>query len=386
MNWIYLDNNSTTQLDRRVLEVMLPCLEAQYANPSSVHHFGQQARHAVENAREQVASLLGTRPRQIVFTGGGSEANTLAIMGTLAWRPEKKHIVTSSVEHDSIVALIDHLEQEGYRVTRVGVDASGALDLDAFEAALDDDTAIASVMHANNETGVLFPLEEIATIAERKGVPLHTDATQTVGKLPVNLDELPVTFLTFASHKLHGPKGVGGLVMRRRAKLRKRVFGGHQEQNLRAGTENVAGIVGTGEALRLAVEHLDEENTRVRDLRDRLESEILRVVPDAEAIGRGSPRLPNTTNIGFRALEAEALLMLMSNEGLCASSGSACSSGSLEPSHVLAAMNIDEAIAHGAIRFSLSRFTTSGEIDRALDIVPRVVSRLSQSPPRAARL
>lgn len=382
MNWIYLDNNATTQLDPRVVDAMTPYLRDQYANPSSVHHFGQQARHAVDTARQRVGDVLGARSRDIVFTGGGSEANHLAILGTLAARPDKRHVVTSAVEHSSIKALADHLENHGYRVTRIGVDQHGRLDLDAFERALDDDTAIASIMHANNETGAIFPLEKIADIARGKGVPLHTDATQTVGKLPLNLRELPIALLTFAPHKFHGPKGVGCLYVNRRARLRPMLLGGHQERDLRAGTENVAGIVGTAEALCLAAEHYEEEATRVCNLRDRLEQEIVRTIPLAEVIGDQAPRLPNTSNIGFATLEAEAILMLMSNEGLCASSGSACSSGSLDPSHVLAAMGIDDRIAHGAIRFSLSRFTSDEQIDRALEIIPRVIQKLSATRPR----
>jgi cysteine desulfurase len=379
MSWIYLDNNATTRPDPRVIDAMLPFMREQYANPSSVHHFGQQARHAVETARQQVAEVLKAQPRDIVFTGGGSEANNLAIVGMLAARPDQRHVVTSAVEHDSVMTLMSHLEKQGYRVTRIAVDLNGQLDLDAFARALDEDTAIASIMHANNETGVIFPLETIAEIARSKNVPLHTDATQTVGKIPMNLKELPVALLTFAAHKFHGPKGVGSLYVSRRSRIRPMILGGHQERDLRAGTENVAGIVGTAEALRLAAEHYDDEATRVRDLRDRLEREVVRTVPIADVIGKDSPRLPNTTNIGFAALEAEALLMLMSNEGLCASSGSACSSGSLEPSHVLAAMGIDEQTAHGAVRFSLSRFTTREEIDRAVEIIPRVVGKLYDS-------
>lgn len=378
---VYLDNNATTMLDPKVLEAMLPYLREQYANPSSIHYFGQQARHAVETAREQVAAALGARPRQIVFTGGGTEANHLAIRGALAARPEKRHFVTTRVEHDSVLRLAERLADEGYRVTYLGVDRRGQVDLAEFEASLTDDTALASIMQANNETGVIFPIERLAEIAAARGVPLHTDATQTVGKLAIDVNRLPVSLLTLAAHKLHGPKGVGVLYLRRGMKVRSQLVGGHQERDLRAGTENVAGIVGAGEALRLAVEHLDEENTRVRDLRDRLESGLLTAIPATHPIGDREHRLPNTANVAFEALEAEAILMLLSNEGICASSGAACSSGSLEPSHVLQAMGVPERIAHGAIRLSLSRFNTDADIERALSVMPRVIERLRALEP-----
>jgi cysteine desulfurase len=373
---IYLDNNATTALDPQVLEAMLPCLREQYANPSSVHYFGQQARHAVETARETVAAAIGAGPRQIVFTGGGSEANALAIRGLLATRPRKRHFVTTAVEHDSVLRLAEQLAAEGYRVTYLGVDRLGQLDPAEFEAALTDETALASVMHANNETGVIFPIERLGEIAAAKGVPLHVDAIQTVGKLAIDVAKLPVQLLTMAAHKFHGPKGMGALYVGRKVRLRPQLVGGHQERDLRAGTENVAGIIGLAEALRLALAHLGEENTRVQALRDRLEAGILQRCSGAHVNGDPATRLPNTSNISFESLEAEAILMLLSNEGLCASSGSACSSGSLEPSHVLQAMGVPPQIAHGAIRFSLSRFTTDADIDAALRIVPAAIARL----------
>lgn len=383
MGLIYFDNNATTQLDPRVLDAMLPYLREQYANPSSLHHFGQQSRHAVETAREQVAAAIGAAPRQIVFTGGGTEANTLAIRGTLATRPGKRHVVTTAVEHDSVLRLGRQLEKEGYRVTFLPVDSLGRLDPAVFEAALDDDTALATIMHANNETGVLFPIEQLGQIAAARGVPLHVDATQTVGKLPIDVSRLPVNLLTMAAHKFHGPKGVGALYIARRTRVQPLLVGGHQEKDLRAGTENVPGIVGMGEAIRLAIEHLDEENTRVRQLRDELEAGILARVPTSSVNGDRDNRLPNTTSISFAALEAEAILMLLSNEGICASSGSACSSGSLEPSHVLQAMGLDPVVAHGAIRFSLSRFNTADEVHRALEIIPGIIARLMELAPAA---
>jgi len=385
MPLIYLDNNATTMVDPRVVDAMLPWLREQYANPSSVHLFGQQARHAVETAREQVAAAIGARPRQIVFTSGGTEANNLAIRGTLAARPDKHHVVTTAVEHDSVLRPARQLEREGYRVTYLGVDPLGRLDPAEFEAALTDDTALASVMHANNETGVIFPIEQLGEIAASHGVPLHVDATQTVGKLPVDVSRLPVQLLSMAAHKFHGPKGVGALCVRRGTRVEPQLFGGHQERDLRPGTENVPAIVGMGIALHLAVEHLEEENTRVRDLRDRLERGIVDSIAIAHFIGDRRARLPNTANVAFAGLQAEAILMLLSNEGICASSGSACSSGSLEPSHVLAAMGIDPHVAHGAIRLSLSRFTTEQEIDDTLGVLPGLIGRLQALEPHEIR-
>ncbi|UCD27711.1 MAG: cysteine desulfurase NifS [Planctomycetota bacterium] len=382
MTWIYLDNNATTMIDPKVLEAMLPLLGEQYANPSSVHQFGQQARHIIETAREQIADAIGAKTRQIIFTSGGTEANNLAIRGTLAARPDKRHIVTTAVEHESVINLAGQLENEGYRVTCLGVDGQGRLDPAEFETAITEDTALTSIMHANNETGVVFDIERLGRIATDKGVPLHVDAVQTVGKLPIDVSKLPVQLMTMSAHKFHGPKGIGALYVAKDSRVKPQFVGGHQERKLRPGTESTAGIVGMGTALRLAVEHLDEENTRVKAQRDRLETGILQHIPIARVIGHQIARTPNTTDIGFEALEAEAILMLLSNYEVCASSGSACSSGSLEPSHVLRAMKIDERIAHGAIRFSLSRFTTNQEIDRTLEIMPKVIERLQKLQPR----
>lgn len=376
MAWIYLDNNATTQPDPRVVEAMRPYLAEQYANPSSLHQFGQQARHAIDVAREQVAALIGARPRQIVFTSGGTEANALAIRGVASASPDKRHIVTTSVEHECVRGACAQLEQEGCRVTVVGVDRLGHLDLAALDAAIAPDTALLSIMHANNETGVLFPIEAVSEIARRHKVPLHVDAAQTVGKVPVSVDALGVDLLTIAPHKFHGPKGVGALYVRRGVHLRPQLVGGHQEHDRRAGTENVAGIVGFGVAAELATQHLPDERDRVRALRDRLEAGILERVPYARPLGDRDQRIPNTTCIGFESLEAEAILIVLSHQEICASSGAACSSGSLEPSHVLEAMGVDKAVAHGGVRFSLSRFNTQEEIDRVLDVLPGLLERL----------
>jgi cysteine desulfurase len=386
---IYLDNNATTMPAPEVVEAMLPWLREQYANPSSVHHFGQQARHAIDVAREQVAAVLGARDRQVIFTSSGTEANNLAIRGILAARPGKRHVITTAVEHDSVLRLMQQIENEGYSVTRLGVDQAGHLDMAELEASLSEQTAMVSIMHANNETGVIFPVEEIAVLTAAKSIPLHVDAVQTVGKLrddsghsPMDLANVPINVLTASAHKFHGPKGVGILYLRRGTRLHPQILGGHQERDLRGGTENVAGIVGTGTAIELASKHLDVEVSKVRSLRDRLENGIRRKISIASISGDRENRIPNTTSIGFEALQAEGILMLLSNHGICASSGAACSSGSLEPSHVLTAMGIDRRVVHGAVRFSLSRFTTEAEIDGVLEALPGIIERLQTLGPR----
>ncbi len=379
---IYLDNNATTPIDPLVVDAMLPFLREHFANPSSLHHPAQKVRYAVELAREQVARLINARPRQVVFTSGGTESNHLAIRGLLGARPDKRHIVTTAVEHDCILRLAAELEREGCQVTYLGVDSGGRLDLDQLERAITPTTALLSVMHANNETGVIFPIDRIGAIARRHGVPLHVDAAQSAGKIPIDVEAMPIDLLTIAAHKLHGPKGVGALYVRKGLRLRPLLWGGHQEHDLRAGTENVAGIVGFGVAAELAARHLPEERNLVGALRDRLEAGILASIPYARPLGDPDARLPNTTSIGFEGLEAEAILIVLSNHGICASSGSACSTGSLEPSHVLTAMGLDPRVIHGAIRFSLSRFNTPDEIDRVLEALPRLLKRLE---PLAAR-
>ncbi len=373
---IYLDNNATTQPDPGVVESLLPYLREHYANPSSIYPSAQQVRYAVELAREKVAALIHAAPRRIVFTSGGTESNHLAIRGLLAARPDRRHIITTAVEHDCILRLCGQLQREGYDVTYLGVDDQGRLDLEQLEAAITPQTAMLSVMHANNETGVIFPIDRISEIARRHGVPLHVDAAQSVGKIPVDIQAVPVDLLSFAAHKLHGPKGVGALYVRKGVRLRPDLLGGHQEYGLRAGTENVPGIIGFGIAAELALQHLPEEQGRVRDLRDRLEDGILDRIPYARRLGDAADRLPNTTTLGFAAIEAEAILIVLGNHGICAGSGSACSSGSLEPSHVLTAMGLDAALIHGAIRFSLSRFNTAEEIDHVIDTFPSLLKRL----------
>lgn len=375
MNVVYLDNNATTRPAPEVIAAMMPMYEEYYGNPSSVHRFGQRARQAIDEAREQLAALVGASAGELTFTGGGTEAVNTAVRGILATRSPRRRIVVSAVEHSATRELCRQLAREGAEIVTLEVDPAGRLDLDELKAALSDEVALVSLMWANNETGILFPVREIAAMCREKKVPFHCDGTQAVGKIPVNIADLGIDAMSLASHKFHGPKGVGSLFARRGLRVRPLIIGGPQEHSRRGGTENVPGIVGMGKAAELAKIALPEMD-RVRAMRDRLESAILRTIPEARVNGSVDARLPNTTNIGFPRLEAEAILLLLSEQGICASAGAACSSGSLEPSHVLKAMKIDPKIAHGAIRFSLSRYTTEAEIDRALAVLPGVIDRL----------
>lgn len=380
--YIYFDNNATTQPLDEVVAAMEPFLRTEYANPSSVHQFGQAVRHQVECAREKVAGLIGADPKEIVFTSGGTESINLAVRGALQAAPQKRHVVTSTVEHSAVRKLTQQLQREGYRFDEVGVDEQGRLNLDELDAKLGDETALVSVMVANNETGVLFDVDRIAAIAADKGVPLHLDAVQAVGKIPIDVDRIPAALLSLSGHKFHGPKGVGALYVRKRTRVRPLLIGGSQERNLRAGTENVPGIVGLGVAAEVARERGLGECDRVRAMRDALENGIGQAVPIARVNGADADRIGNTTNIGFKKLQSEAILILLSENGVCVSAGSACSSGSLEPSHVLQAMGVDPEYAHGSIRFSLSRFNTTEEVNRVVELIPSLVSRLT---PAAAR-
>jgi cysteine desulfurase len=375
MDVVYLDNNATTKPAPEVVAAMLPYLTEWYGNPSSVHRFGQRARQGIDEARAQLAAMIGSADAELMFTGGGTEAVNTAVRGLLAARAPRKRIVTTTVEHSATRELCAQLAREGAEVVELPVDSTGALDLDRLATAVTDDTALVTTMWANNETGVLFPVDRIAAICKARRVPYHCDGTQAVGKIPVDVAQLGVDAMSFASHKFHGPKGVGALFVRRGLRVRPLLIGGPQERARRGGTENVPGIVGMGKAAELALAALPEM-ARVARQRDRLEREILARIPDTHVNGRTDARLPNTTNIGFTRLEAEAILLLLSEQGVCASAGAACSSGSLEPSHVLRAMNIDPKVAHGAIRFSLSRYTTDAEIDRALEVLPRAIERL----------
>lgn len=381
MNTVYFDNNATTRVDPAVLAAMLPYFSELYGNPSSMHTFGGQVGHAVREAREQVARLIGATPEEIVFTSCGTEGDNTAIRAALAAQPEKKHIITTRVEHPAVLSLAQHLEKNGYELTLLGVDDKGRMDLDELREAIRKDTAIVSIMFANNETGAIFPVAEAAAICKERGVPFHTDAVQAVGKLAIDVRELPVDYLVLSGHKLHAPKGIGALYVRRGTAYRPFLRGGHQERGRRGGTENVPAIIGLGMACDLAAANMAEENTRVRALRDRLEQGLLAAIPDAIVNGDVTNRLPNTSNISFKYVEGEAILLLLDQLGVCASSGSACTSGSLEPSHVLRAMGVPFTYAHGSIRFSLSRFNTEEEVDHVVRELPRVIDRLREMSP-----
>ncbi|MGH7177167.1 MAG: cysteine desulfurase family protein [Tepidisphaeraceae bacterium] len=375
MDVLYLDNNATTKVAPEALAAMMPYLSELYGNPSSVHRFGQRARHAIDNARSQIAALVGCSDSELLFTGGGTESINTAVRGILAARAPLKKIVTSTVEHSATRELCHQLAKEGTEVVEIPVDSQGSLDLGQLRAAVDEQTALVTMMWANNETGVLFDVPEIAAVCRTHRIPFHCDATQAVGKTPVNLSEIGCDAGSFSAHKFHGPKGVGSLYLRRGTRMRPLLIGGPQERGRRGGTENLAGIVGMGAAAELAARPLAQMH-RVAATRDRFEQRVVATIPDAHILAARAPRVPNTTNIGFARLEAEAILLLLSEQGICASAGAACSSGSLEPSHVLRAMQIDQTIAHGAIRFSLSRYTTESEIDRVLEVLPGVIERL----------
>ena len=382
MDVIYLDNNATTRPAAEVVAAMLPFLTEHYGNPSSVHRAGQFARAAVDDARARLAQLVGCADAELMFTGGGTEAVNTAITGILAIRSArtKRRIVTSTVEHSATRELLQQIAKDGVEVVEIPVDRLGQIDLNRFEQELTEDTALATLLWANNETGVIFPIEQIAAMCRAKRVPLHIDGTQAAGKIAVDVGELGIDAMSFASHKFHGPKGVAALYVRRGLRFKPLLVGGPQERSRRGGTENVPGIVGTGTAAILAIRSLPEMS-RVAAMRDRIESSILRSIPDSTVNGDREHRLPNTTNISFRALEAEAILLLLSEQGVCASAGAACSSGSLEPSHVLSAMGVPNVEAHGAIRLSLSRYTTEAEVDRALEILPPIIERLRKVLP-----
>jgi cysteine desulfurase len=375
MDGCYLDNNATTMPAPEVVEAMVACLREGYGNPSSVHRFGQKARQMLEEARGQVAQLVGCSEAELLFTGGGTEAINTAIRGILAARAPRKKVVITTVEHSATRELCAALTKEGAEVVAIDVDEQGRLDFDQFQRSLGDDVALVSIMWANNETGVLFDVGRIAGLCKEHRVPFHCDGTQALGKLPVDVAALGVDAMSFAAHKFHGPKGVGGLFVRRGLRCRPLVLGGPQERGRRGGTENVPGIVGMGKAAELALEALPQM-ARVAALRDRLERGILTAIPQTRVNGRTDLRLPNTTNVGFYQLEAEAILLLLSEQGVYASAGAACSSGSLEPSAVLRAMHLDDRFAHGAVRFSLSRYTTDAEVDRALAVLPGAIERL----------
>lgn len=379
---IYLDNNATTMVAPEVLDAMLPFLKERYGNPSSMHSFGGSVARDVAQARMNVASFIGAEyDYEIVFTGTGTESDNMAIMGSLAYYHDKRHIITTRVEHPAIISLCKKLEKDGYRVTYVPVDREGNLDLELLKSSVDDDTAVVSVMFANNETGVINPVNEIGAFLKERGIPFHVDAVQAAGKVPIDVNRIQCDLLTISGHKFHAPKGIGALYVRRGTRMRPILYGGHQEKGRRPGTENVPGIIAMGKAAELAMKHLPEYATRVGALRDRLEAGILGAFRNANLNGNRGRRVPNTTNIGFEYIEGEAILLYLDQQGIAASSGSACSSGSLEPSHVLRAMGVPFTSAHGSIRYSLSWYTKDEDVDHVLRVMPEVVNRLLEISP-----
>lgn len=378
---IYVDNNATTKVAPEVVEAMLPYFSDLYGNPSSMHAFGGNVGQALKDARARVANLLGATPEEIVFTSCGTESDSTAIWAALRSNPEKRHVITTRVEHPAVKNLCESLTDQGYRVTFVPVDKQGRLDLDYLYDKLTDDTAIVSLMWANNETGMIFPVEEIAREVKSRGILFHTDAVQAVGKVPIDMQNSAIDMLALSGHKLHAPKGIGALYVRKGTKFSPFLMGGHQEHGRRGGTENVASIIGLGRACELAGEMMTDEDTRVRALRDKLESGLLAAVPNAAVNGVPEERLPNTSSIAFEFIEGESILLLMDQHGICASSGSACTSGSLEPSHVLRAMGVPFTAAHGTIRFSLSIYNTEAEMDTIIGALPPIVERLRQMSP-----
>ncbi|MFQ6035443.1 MAG: cysteine desulfurase NifS [Sedimentisphaerales bacterium] len=385
MKTIYFDNNATTKVAEEVAEQMKPLFCELYGNPSSMHTFGGQISHKIRHAREQVAALLGCDPSEIIFTSGGTESDNAAIKGTLAAQPNKRKIITSRVEHPAVLTVCRELESHGYTIVEVGVDSQGHLDMEQLESEIDEATALVTIMYANNETGVIFPVDEIAELVTSKGVIFHTDAVQAVGKIPLNLSKSNIDLLSLSGHKLHGPKGVGALYVRKGTRIAPFMLGGHQEAGRRAGTENVPGIIGLGKACELAIENIEEENKKVKYLRDKLENAILEKCPDCRLNGDKENRLPNTSNISFEYIEGEAILLMLDKFGVCASSGSACTSGSLEPSHVLRAMGVPFTAAHGSIRFSLSRYNTEEEVDYTIEKMPQIVNQLRKLSPFVAK-
>jgi len=374
---IYLDNSATTRVDERVIDALLPLMREGYGNPSSIHTFGQLARAALEESRPPLAGLLGADTRELIFTSGGTESDNAALWGVFrsGYRPGN-HIITSKIEHPAILATCKALQAQGAEVTQVPVDRLGRVDPDDIAAAITDRTILISLMHANNETGVIQPLEEAGGIAREHGIVLHTDAVQSLGKVPVDVRTLGVDFLSLSAHKMHGPKGVGALYVRKGAKLPPFMTGGSQERKRRAGTENVPGIVGLGTAAGLARERLGDMGSRVAGLRDRFESAVQSRIDGVSVNGSREHRLPTVSNLSFERLEGEAAVIALDLEGVAVSTGSACSSGSLEPSHVLTAMGLRPEVVQGSLRFSLSWHTTEQEIDEAVDILARVVARL----------
>jgi cysteine desulfurase len=376
---IYLDNNATTQLDPAVMEEMLPFLTKYYGNPSSGYGFAATARNAINLARERLAALLGCEPTEIIFTSGGTESNNAVINSAVQFEPRGQHLITSAVEHSAVLRPCQDLEKVGCNVTFLGVDQHGNLDLTELEGAIRPQTGLVSIMWANNETGVVFPIEKIADICREKGALFHTDAVQAIGKMPMRLRDTAINFLSLSAHKFHGPKGVGALYINRRTKFNPLIAGGGQENGRRGGTENVASIVGLGKAAELALRYLAEGKCDIRSMRDRFEKSVLETISGASVNGTGVARLSNTSSLSFEGIESSAALLLLDRQGICCSAGSACRTGSQEASHVLRAMNSSGDGARRSLRFSLGRFNTDAEIDRAIEVVPKVIEKLRQS-------
>jgi cysteine desulfurase len=381
MKTVYVDNNATTRVAPEVLEVMLPYLTEFYGNPSSVHSFGGNVAYKIKEARAKVASLINAFPDEIMFTSCGTESDSTAIHAAISSVPDKKHIITSRVEHPAVKNLFEHLLKKGYRVTFVPVDRKGRLDLDYLYNNLTDDTAIVSIMWANNETGMIFPVQKLSQVVKNKGIIFHTDAVQAVGKLPIDVSNSEIDMLSISGHKIHAPKGIGALYVRKGTRFSPFLIGGHQEGGRRGGTENVAYIIGFGKASELAATHMSEMTTHVGKLRDQLENELLKRIPNAMINGDTDNRLPNTTSISFEYVEGESILLMMDELGICASSGSACTSGSLEPSHVLRAMGVPFTAAHGSIRFSLGIYNTEEDIDFIVEKLPTIIEHLRNMSP-----
>ncbi|MCD6270098.1 MAG: cysteine desulfurase NifS [Deltaproteobacteria bacterium] len=381
MKPVYVDNNATTRVAPEVFAAMEPYFCEMYGNPSSMHSVGGTIGPKLKAARKQVADLIGAQPDEIIFTSCGTESDNTAVHAALTADPARRHIVTSRVEHPAIGSLAGSLSKQGYRITEIPVDGDGCLDMKLLEESLTPDTALTSIMWANNETGVIFPVEKIAAMCRQRGITFHTDAVQAVGKIPINLALSHIDMLSLSGHKLHAPKGVGALYVRKGTKFSPFMIGGHQEKGRRAGTENVPGIIALGKACELAGANLEKENTIVKSLRDRLESELIRLIPEAKVNGTVKARTPNTSNISFANIEGESILLMLNEFGICASSGSACTSGSLEPSHVMRAMGVPFTMAHGSIRFSLSIYNTEEDIERIIKELPPIVKRLRELSP-----
>lgn len=385
----YFDNNATTRVAPEVVDAMLPVLRDEWGNPSSVYGFGKRAGRLVDAAREKVAALIHAEPREVLFTSCGTESNNSAIHSALATHPQRRHVITTAVEHSATIKYCEFLRKQGVEVTILPVEPDGGLDVHLLEQSIRPDTAIVSVMWANNETGVVLPIEEIAAICQSKNVPFHTDAVQTPGKLGIDVQELGVDYLSLSAHKLHAPKGIGMLYVKKRTRYQPYVIGGHQEHGRRGGTENVPYIVGFGRAAELAAERIGDENTRIRALRDKLENGIFKSITGVVRNGAKEPRLPNTCNLSFDGVEADGILMMLDQAGICASSGSACTSGSLDPSHVLMAMGCSVARARGSVRFSLGAYNNEAEVDYVLEKLPPIIAKLranaaSKAKPAAA--